>query len=152
MALLPALLIILWPTFPHSHALGGDVLANSAPKQSKALTAPANKPQTELAEIFPPDTYTPGNCTYGVSSWVVVPQDLGNANTWASQAAAEGYTVSSTPKVGAVAQTSAGAEGHVALVIAINGSQVEVQEMNYEGLGIVDTRWTNITDWSYIYF
>jgi surface antigen len=59
----------------------------------------------------------------------------GNANQWASGARAAGYRVDSTPEVGAVAQTSAGAFGHVAVVEAIQGSNVIVSEMNYDDAG-----------------
>lgn len=59
----------------------------------------------------------------------------GNANQWAAGARAAGFRVDSSPEVGAVAQTSAGPFGHVAVVEAINGSTVIVSEMNYDDAG-----------------
>jgi surface antigen len=71
---------------------------------------------------------------------------------WAINASKLGYTVSSTPAVGTIAQTTAGALGHVAYVIAVSGNKVQVEEENYVGFGIISTRWTNLTDWVYIYY
>lgn len=59
----------------------------------------------------------------------------GNANQWASGARAAGLRVDSSPEVGAIAQTSAGPFGHVAVVEAIEGSTVVVSEMNYDDAG-----------------
>ena len=59
----------------------------------------------------------------------------GNANQWGSGARAAGFSVDSTPTVGAVAETTAGAYGHVAVVEAISGGNVIVSEMNYDGMG-----------------
>ena len=59
----------------------------------------------------------------------------GNANTWDNNARAAGYAVNSTPAVGALAQTDAGPFGHVAVVEAIEGSNVVVSEMNYDDAG-----------------
>jgi surface antigen len=59
----------------------------------------------------------------------------GNANQWAGGARAAGLRVDSSPEVGAIAQTSAGPYGHVAVVEAISGSSVIVSEMNYDDAG-----------------
>jgi surface antigen len=59
----------------------------------------------------------------------------GNANQWADGARAAGYRVDSSPEVGAVAQTSAGPFGHVAVVEAVEGGTVIVSEMNYDDAG-----------------
>lgn len=96
--------------------------------------------------------YTWGNCTYGVASWINVPQDLGNANQWAYNASREGFTVSSVPRVGSVAQTNAGYYGHVALVIGVTDSTVVVREMNYTALGVTSEREAPISEFIYIYF
>ena len=93
------------------------------------------------------DGYTPGNCTWYVSSlcpWI--PLDLGNADTWLANAKAAGLTTTQTPAVGAVAcweadSGGAGADGHVAYVTGISGGLVVVTEMNWtEVLGHIDTR------------
>jgi len=59
----------------------------------------------------------------------------GNANQWAGGARAAGFRVDSSPEVGAVAQTSAGPFGHVAVVEAVEGNTVVVSEMNYDDAG-----------------
>jgi surface antigen len=64
-----------------------------------------------------------------------IPGGWGNANQWANAARAAGYTVDNTPQVGAIAQTDAGPYGHVAIVEAIQGSDVIVSEMNYDDAG-----------------
>jgi surface antigen/peptidoglycan hydrolase CwlO-like protein len=59
----------------------------------------------------------------------------GNANQWANGARSAGLRVDSSPEVGAIAQTSAGPFGHVAVVEAVSGSSVIVSEMNYDDAG-----------------
>lgn len=81
-----------------------------------------------------------------------VPIDLGNANTWDDNAIKYGFEVKTTPVVGDVAQTDRGAEGHVAVVTAVVDNQVEVTEANVFGLGIVDTRWSDVSTFTYINF
>ncbi|MBO4813221.1 LysM peptidoglycan-binding domain-containing protein [Candidatus Saccharibacteria bacterium] len=57
---------------------------------------------------------------------------LGNANAWARNAAAKGYTVNRSPSAGAIFQTSSGWYGHVGYVEAVNGDgSITVTEMNY---------------------
>lgn len=52
----------------------------------------------------------------------------GNANSWSAAAKASGVTINSTPKPGAIAQTTAGTYGHVAWVAAVNGNTVTLEE------------------------
>lgn len=64
--------------------------------------------------------------------WTV---DNGNAEYWAQNAAHNGWTVTSTPSVDAIAvfqpgQNGAGSVGHVAWVTAITGSTITIYEMN----------------------
>ncbi|HEX8581258.1 MAG TPA: CHAP domain-containing protein, partial [Acidimicrobiales bacterium] len=55
----------------------------------------------------------------------------GNANHWDDNARALGYTVSSSPARGAIAQTDAGTFGHVAWVESVNGDgTVTIEEYN----------------------
>lgn len=98
------------------------------------------------------NAYDYGNCTYYVSSQIAVPQNLGNANTWATTAQSEGYTVSNTPYKGAVAVSTAGFYGHVALVESVAGLSVTISEMNVFGLGVVDERVVPVADYVYVYF
>lgn len=67
----------------------------------------------------------------------------GNASTWASYARGSGYTVNSSPAVGAVMQNSyqAGGYGHVAVVESVNGDgSIYVSEMNYAGWNVKSYR------------
>jgi surface antigen len=81
--------------------------------------------------------YDWGECTWYVATQIAVPANWGNASTWAAGAEAAGWQVSPVPTVGAIAQTpyTAGGEGHVGIVVAINGSEVEVRDMNNYGDG-----------------
>ena len=61
-----------------------------------------------------------------------LPANLGNANAWARNAAARGYTVNRTPSAGAIFQTTSGWYGHVGYVEAVNSDgSIVVSEMNY---------------------
>lgn len=74
------------------------------------------------------NTYTPGQCTWGVKNWrPSIPNGWGDASNWLNAARSQGYSTGRTPRAGAVAWTS----GHVALVVGIKGSQVTIKEMNY---------------------
>lgn len=98
------------------------------------------------------NSYTWGNCTAYVASKLPVPGDWGNAVSWGYQAAAQGYEVSDLPKVGTIAWSITDSYlGHVAIVEAVNGGQVIISEMNYQGLGVVDTRVANPGEFRYIY-
>lgn len=56
----------------------------------------------------------------------------GNANTWVKQAKAKGYTVTNTPKVGAVlSEPRLSKDGHVSVVIASSNNTITVREANY---------------------
>ncbi len=96
--------------------------------------------------------YVAGQCTALAASMVKVPNSMGNANAWASVASSLGYTVSNVPIVGAVAQTTFGWAGHVAIVEEIDGDLVKVIEQNYQGAFVIDERWSHVSEWQYIYF
>ena len=76
-----------------------------------------------------------GECTWGVKSQLSwVGPYWGNANQWVASARAEGFSVGTTPQVGAVAVWVGGAYGHVALVTAVESStNIQVSESNYMG-------------------
>lgn len=80
-------------------------------------------------------SYPVGECTWGVKSQVSwVGPYWGNANQWVSSARAEGFSVGTTPQVGAVAVWVGGTYGHVALVTAVESStNIQVSESNYMG-------------------
>lgn len=77
--------------------------------------------------------YTYGYCTYYVATRVSVPRNWGNANTWDDYARLSGWTVSSTPVVGAIAQADFMSYwGHVAYVeeVSVDGTMMRYSDMN----------------------
>lgn len=90
--------------------------------------------------------YDYGYCTYYAAARSGAPSNWGNANTWAYYAALSGWTVSSAPKVGAIAQTSAGYLGHVAIVEAVSddGSMIKYSDMN----GLAGWGRVGYSDWT----
>jgi surface antigen len=103
------------------------------------VTAPVVKPVIATAgfgwgsgPVYGGNLYTYGYCTWYVANRVRVPNNWGNANTWDNGAAASGWIVSSIPRVGAIAQSDRGSEGHVAYVEAVSadGTQIKYSDMN----------------------
>lgn len=95
--------------------------------------------------------YDYGYCTWYVASQVSVPANWGNANSWAYYAGQSGWSVSSVPSVGSIAQTPAGGEGHVAIVNAVSadGRSVKITDMNgVAGWGQVGTGWQPASKYS----
>ncbi len=84
------------------------------------------------APIYGYNGYDYGYCTWYVASRIAVPTNWGNANTWDNLAPLSGWSVSTVPTPGAIAQTDRGAEGHVAIVEAVSpdGSQIKFSDMN----------------------
>jgi surface antigen len=69
----------------------------------------------------------------------------GDAWQWLANASAEGYGTTTTPLPGEIAVYRRGGayssqDGHVALVVRVTPSSYTVEEANYNGLGIIDTR------------
>jgi surface antigen len=98
---------------------------------------------------YPGDLYEYGQCTYWASLRRIqigqpIPNNWGNAATWAVRALLAGYKVDHKPSYGAIMQTpdAAGGLGHVAFVESVNpkdGSWT-FSEMNHLGWDEVDTR------------
>lgn len=87
--------------------------------------------------------YDRGWCTWYVANKVAVPTNWGNANTWDNRARLSGWTVSSVPIKGAIAQTDRGSEGHVAYVEDVQGSMMKYSDMN----GIAGFNRVGYSDW-----
>jgi len=95
------------------------------------------------------DSYDYGYCTYWVALRRIqtndlIPNDWGNAISWASQAKLAGYLVDQIPSYGAIMQdpNAPGGEGHVAFVESVDlatGSWT-ISEMNAVGWDEVDER------------
>ncbi|RRG18690.1 CHAP domain-containing protein [Weissella viridescens] len=121
----------------------------SAPKQTTVKPAAtqqqvAAKPVASAshAVMDASNTYPAGQCTWFVKNaapWVG--NNWGNATNWSASAAAAGFSVSGTPKVGSVAVFGAGVGGadpvygHVAMVDAVNpDGTITISEGNYAGM------------------
>jgi len=128
-------------------------IAHSYYNQFRALPKPPAVEAFEIEEEGVPRTsgYYYGYCTYGVSLQIDVPQDWGNAETWDDRAREDGWDVDRTPEIGGVAQDEYGSEGngHVAVIIDIQGKEILVREMNFEGWNIMSERWTVSSDWDW---
>lgn len=108
----------------------------SAPEPAP-VTIPAQG-HSYLAGSFTPrytgNGYAYGYCTWYVASRIKVPNNWGNAATWADYARLSGWNVSSSPTVGSIAQNSymAGGLGHVAIVeqVSPDGRRIKIADMN----------------------
>lgn len=128
-----------------------DVIARLKSEQAQEAAMVAQQAIQQRMDTYYPDTYTYGNCTAYVASQRGVPNWWGNADTWAYYAQQEGWDVTNQPIIGAIAQTTAGWAGHVALVTGVESDSVMVKEMNVEGLGVVDTQDYPTQYFKYIY-
>ncbi len=114
----------------------GNVASAPAPVTTNP-TASAGFPWGGRAPVYGYNGYDYGYCTWYVASQIAVPSNWGNASSWAYYARLSGWNVSTAPTVGSIAQTAAaaGGEGHVAIVTAVNGNQVQIRDMNNYGDG-----------------
>ena len=82
----------------------------------------------------------------------------GNANQWLANARAAGYTVTSTPKAGAVGISMAGVWGHAVWVEAVSGNRVYISQYNARNAatgylpGQYSEQWVDQGMYTYIYF
>jgi hypothetical protein len=128
------------------------VLVPVVPVAPIPVPPPAPKPKPQPKPVVPQNvagnSYTPGNCTWYVKSRRPdMPNNLGNAITWVNRAASQGFSTGSQARVGAVGQKS----NHVVYVVAVNGSQMTISEMNYQGLYKVSSRTVAVSGWRFIY-
>ena len=123
-------------------------------EQSTTVSTPSNSSSSSSSAAsnnarYDAKSYYVGECTWGVKSQVSwVGPYWGNANQWVASARAEGFSVGTTPQVGAVAVWVGGAYGHVALVTAVESStNIQVSESNYMGRRYIDNHrgWFNPT-------
>ena len=147
------------PAPPSPPVVAAPVVA--PPATPAAVPAPAVKPAATAAPVpvqrvavqsSYPNLYTYGQCTYYIATRRPVPPLWGNANAWYSRAQASGWAVGAEPRVGAIAWTGVGAYGHLALVEKIDGPQIYISEMNYNGnWNRVTYRWASAASFRYIY-
>ncbi|MGQ7387772.1 peptidoglycan hydrolase PcsB [Streptococcus suis] len=110
-------------------------------EQSTTVSTPSNSSSSSSSSAasnnarYNASSYPVGECTWGVKSQLSwVGPYWGNANQWVASARAEGFSVGTTPQVGAVAVWVGGTYGHVALVTAVESStNIQVSESNYMG-------------------
>lgn len=92
--------------------------------------------------------YEPRNCTwYAKDRRPDLPNNLGDSINWVKNAAAQGFTTGSVPKVGSIGQQGM----HVVYIEAVDGDKVYLSEMNYDYNGGFRYRWANASDFIYIY-
>ena len=107
----------------------------STPSNSSSSSSSSSSSAASNNAKYDAKSYYVGECTWGVKSQLSwVGPYWGNANQWVASARAEGFSVGTTPQVGAVAVWVGGAYGHVALVTAVESStNIQVSESNYMG-------------------
>ncbi|SQG82211.1 amidase [Streptococcus uberis] len=115
-------------TAPQTSSVAAPVAQTAA---RPVAAAPVATPKPSYSSV---NTYPVGQCTWGVKSlapWVG--NNWGNGGQWAASAAA-GFSVGTTPVVGAVAVWTGGGYGHVAYVTAVESStRIRVMESNFNG-------------------
>lgn len=116
-------------TAPQTSSVAAPVVQTAA---TPVAAAPVATPKPSYSSV---NTYPVGQCTWGVKSlapWVG--NNWGNGGQWAASAAAAGFSVGTTPVVGAVAVWTGGGYGHVAYVTAVESStRIRVMESNFNG-------------------
>ena len=121
----------------------------STPSNSSSSSSSSSSSAASNNAKYDARSYDVGECTWGVKSQVSwVGPYWGNANQWVASARAEGFSVGTTPQVGAVAVWVGGTYGHVALVTAVESStNIQVSESNYMGRRYIDNHrgWFNPT-------
>lgn len=92
--------------------------------------------------------YVPGYCTWYVKNKrPSLPNNLGNADTWVTRAAAQGMATGSTPRAGSVGQRGM----HVVYVESVNeDGSVNISEMNHKGLYVITYRTLPASYFTYI--
>lgn len=128
------------------------VMQQAVPQASKR---PANaavqkqKPARTVTAARAGNLYTPGYCTwYAKNMRPDLPNNLGNANTWAYRAAAQGIATGRVPRAGAIGQQGM----HVVYVQRVNSNgTVTISEMNFRGLYVISTRTVAASNFVYIY-
>lgn len=97
-----------------------------------------------LSGKAPAGWFPRGQCTYHVWTKTFVPK-WNNATDWKWQAQRDGWNVSKTPTAGSIAWRV----GHVAYVVAVDGSKVKISEANYNGRGSVRVIWVDKSAYPY---
>lgn len=125
-----------------------------APQPQPATARRTVTNSTPVASYVPPSSPNGNRYVAGYCTWYVkgrrpdLPNNLGNAATWVSRAAAQGIPTGSAPRVGAVGQRG----NHVVYVESVNADgTVTVSEMNYRALYQQTSRTVPANYFNYIY-
>lgn len=116
--------------------VGEKIIIPNGQVQTPVYTATARRTSASFSfgtsAIYGYNGYDYGFCTWYVANKISVPTNWGNANTWDNLSVLSGWTVSSTPRQGAIAQSDRGTFGHVAYVEAVSadGTQIKYSDMN----------------------
>ncbi len=129
-----------------------ETLPDRAVAEPPVVAAPSATARTAVAQApgsSAGNKYVAGYCTWYVKNMrPSLPNNLGNAYAWVSNAASQGMATGSTPRVGAVGQ----AGNHVVYVEAVNGDgTVTISEMNHTGLYVRTVRTLPASYFTYIY-
>jgi len=120
------------------------VIALASVMDAKQLSNPAVTLYAGPVSIA--NGYDFGFCTYWAAlrreqTGNPIPNNWGNANTWAANALDQGYKVDHIPAAGSIMQTTAGPLGHVAYVESVGLDRSwTISEMNFKGWDEVDSR------------
>ena len=123
------------------------VVASSSIRRSTA--APVSSVASRPVGSSDGNRYVKGYCTWYVKGRRPdLPNNLGDARTWVSRAAAQGLPTGSAPRVGAVGQRG----NHVVYVESVNADgTVTISEMNRRALYDETTRTVPASYFSYVY-
>lgn len=123
-------------------------------KDSPIAASPATKSANAISPVggnagSAGNGYVAGYCTWYVKNRRPdLPNNLGNASTWVSRAAAQGLPTGTTPLAGAVGQRG----NHVVYVEKVNDDgTITITDMNYQSLYVITTRTVPASQFSYIY-
>jgi surface antigen len=106
-----------------------------------------NAPQSDSTS----NLYEYKSCTFWVKQWKPSVGNWGDAHNWGYAAQAEGWTVSDTPVIGAIAWTTRGDYGHVGLVVGLGDGTIILKEGNFDWNGSVRTIEVPVGTYRYIF-
>lgn len=130
-------------------------LVNEANAQAEASRQARSQPPARSQARGPSsgNTYEYGYCTWYVKKKRPdLPNNLGDAHTWAVRAASQGIPTGYQARSGAVGVSTKGPLGHVIYVESVNGNgTMNISEMNYAGWNKVSYRTISTEGWRFIY-
>ena len=109
--------------------------------RSKSATITVNISTLDQNLSSAGNTYPYGYCTWWAKNRRPdLPNHLGNANAWLSNAARAGFQTGTRPQVGAIFVSTEGRIGHVGYVEEVTDDSIIVSDMNVIGLGKLSRR------------